>query len=572
LNKRVVLVAVLSAFLVSTIFATRNLEQVTTSASTYVWPRDFDGQTLQQAINNITVKAGDTIMVQAGSYQENLVINKSLTIVGAGYFGGSTTFYGGGSGTVVRITASNATFEYFTIMNGYGGIEIDSSNNFLSNNIIENNANFGIWISIGTSGVSANDKLRSNSLINNGFNFVMEGSVIQDIDTSNTVNGKPIYYLVNNASVTIRDNVGYVAVVNSRNITVENMDLEHNGQGVLVANSTQVTLKNLKLKNNDVGVFFSGTSASVIQNVTAQNNAGILGYGICLSGSSNNNIIGNTIYHNLNGIFLQGSSSNAIIANNITSNTQSVTSGGVTLWPGSKNNLIIRNNISLNQVGIILNSANNNEFYQNNIVKNILQNSSSDSLNRWDNGAEGNYWSDYVANGGKDLNSDGIGDTLLPWHGDYCPLMEQWNPIKKFYAEVAFDNGTVKQVIKTGTLDWSITTQSNSTRAGFKFNWTLMEMSFNITSGTPESCNMTIPRILLDGVSFTINGKPASVDLKVNGYYSSFYFTYTPGTYNIKITGTRVGFGPGDINGDGTVDVLDLILVAKYLGTTPYNG
>ena len=45
-------------------------------------------------------------------------------------------------------------------------------------------------------------------------------------------------------------------------------------------------------------------------------------------------------------------------------------------------------------------------------------------LSKWDNGAEGNYWSDYA---GEDLDGDGIGDTLLPHQGiDNYPLMRPY--------------------------------------------------------------------------------------------------------------------------------------------------
>jgi len=47
-------------------------------------------------------------------------------------------------------------------------------------------------------------------------------------------------------------------------------------------------------------------------------------------------------------------------------------------------------------------------------------------MNSWDNGEEGNYWSDYT---GEDLDGNGIGDTpyLIPDKGkatDNYPLMK----------------------------------------------------------------------------------------------------------------------------------------------------
>ncbi|MEM1590161.1 MAG: NosD domain-containing protein [Candidatus Bathyarchaeia archaeon] len=50
-------------------------------------------------------------------------------------------------------------------------------------------------------------------------------------------------------------------------------------------------------------------------------------------------------------------------------------------------------------------------FYHNNFINNTIQVHSSTPVgkpNVWDNGREGNYWSDY---NGTDANGDGIGDT-----------------------------------------------------------------------------------------------------------------------------------------------------------------
>ena len=70
------------------------------------------------------------------------------------------------------------------------GIALDTSNdNNLSDNTVHSNNKHGISL-----GTSSHNKMRNNNIFNNTYNFG-SGS-INDIDTSNTVDGKRIYYLV----------------------------------------------------------------------------------------------------------------------------------------------------------------------------------------------------------------------------------------------------------------------------------------------------------------------------------------------------------------------------------------
>ena len=110
----------------------------------------------------------------------------------------------------------------------------------------------------------------------------------------------------------------------------------------------------------------------------------------------------------------------------------------------STSNLIIGNTIESNSNGVSLcfssgyssdSNVSGNTFYLNNFINNKIQVSSlgqpspqnSSQLimgeNSWDNGAKGNYWSDY---NGIDENHDGIGDSSYLAYAnniDYYPLI-----------------------------------------------------------------------------------------------------------------------------------------------------
>ncbi|UCG36643.1 MAG: right-handed parallel beta-helix repeat-containing protein [Candidatus Bathyarchaeota archaeon] len=167
--------------------------------------------------------------------------------------------------------------------------------------------------------------------------------------------------------------------------------------------------------------------------------------GVVLSNSSqcnvSNNIVSFAAFYAI--CLYQYSSNNHIMNNRILS---SVAGFGISLMVGCNNNTIRRNSISQQQAAIyILDSHNNtidgNELTDNegaayidgsfnHIYRNNFVNSGEVAdwgENTWDNGCEGNYWSNY---NGTDSDNDGVGDTYLPWEGvDNYPLMNPyWNP------------------------------------------------------------------------------------------------------------------------------------------------
>ena len=171
------------------------------------------------------------------------------------------------------------------------------------------------------------------------------------------------------------------------------------------------------------GVYLDGRSNVTIKNTNVKN----FDYGIWLNSSSNNSINGNNITNNWDGISLRYSSSNIMNGNTIANNKE-----GIWLAHLSNGNTIDGNNIENNNYeGILFDSSSNNSICHNNFVNNTRQvyYIVAPVANFWDNGCEGNYWSNY---NGFDGNQDGVGEVqylLSENDTDHYPLMNvYWNP------------------------------------------------------------------------------------------------------------------------------------------------
>ncbi len=342
-----------------------------------------DFPSINAAIGNAS--KGDTILVKNGIYHENLVIDKQVSLVGEDK--ALTIIDGGQDGTAVWINADGASLTGFTVQNSGNnltdsGIYVNSSQGvILSGNLVTGN-NIGVYLSD-----SANSTLKDNSLSGNKFNFGVYSSnfegYIQNVDMSNTVEGKPIVYWVNTQGKHVPSDVGYVAAVNCTDITVSNVVLEKNWQNIL----------------------FAYTSNSLITDVTST-----LGEdSVWLIESRNCNVQNNNITGNIwGGIALVNSSGSTIQSSTMKDN------GGY---------------------GLFLSGSSRNQFYHNNFVDNPHQawlygvNSNS-----WDNGypSGGNYWNNYTGVDQKSgpyqnqTGSDGIGDTpvvIAQNNTDNYPLM-----------------------------------------------------------------------------------------------------------------------------------------------------
>ena len=235
----------------------------------------------------------------------------------------------------------------------------------------------------------------------------------QNTFIDNTVNGNPLVYLEDVSDMIVED-AGQVVLVNCNSITLRNLVLFGNeNECILLWATNNTAILENAISGRQGKIRLIGSS----NNNISRNDLGTLHLN---SNSSENRIAEN----NMDGVQLSGSSNNTIVENNIKNN------GNGFLLRTASNNSIIGNNISKNLVGIFHDKTLMNVFFHNNL-DNIHQRAVAtpfpEFIDIWDNGCEGNYWSNY---NGSDLDGDGIGDTELPWERvDNYPLMNVfWNP------------------------------------------------------------------------------------------------------------------------------------------------
>ena len=264
---------------------------------------------------------GDTICVKNGTYTENVLVDKRLSLRGEG----AVTVNAVSSGEhVFNVAVDYVNISGFSVTGATGGwnagICLNAVNRCnISGNNASNNRN-GIYLKS-----SSNCTLRSNTASGNGRGIYLDSSGNNNI-MNNTVDSNNYgIYLYSSSSNNITGNVA-----------------SGNGDGIRFMHSRHNNITcNIVSDNNYYGIYLShsNNTHNIITGNTANSNGG---YGIRLSSSSSNNITGNTASGNDCGIDLSSSSSNTV-----TDNTANTNNDGIRL-ERSSNNIITDNTASNN--------------------------------------------------------------------------------------------------------------------------------------------------------------------------------------------------------------------------------
>ena len=378
-----------------------------------------------------------------------------------------------------RITDASAS----GITVGGGSRDITVTGNTISSNTGSEYPVASINIAQSTGASLSGNVMTNGELLLNGIGtgYRREYWSSHAIDASNTVDGKPVYYLKGKACSNIPSDAGQLILVDCPGAVVENRNLKSielafspgstirsnvvsaRTYGINLAFSGGSTVVGNTVSGNMRGIAYSDSPAGMIQGNTVTRGgmivhvdfvttAGTIIEGNSVSGGVNLfwGVSGVTVTRNIiaNGIGVISSSDNTISGNSVLSwglgllwaNGNTISGNAFSGSPylnlyEATSNTIRENTFAGDTVAISLSRSDGNTIYHNNFIGITIQFSSlgtndwelsSDSCRAGVYSCEGNYWSDYdglddgtgVGKWGEARHAaDSVGDTAVPHRG-----------------------------------------------------------------------------------------------------------------------------------------------------------
>lgn len=372
--------------------------------------------------------------------------------------------------TYIRIAGDGNTVSENTIPGPCeyhrAGIDINENGNTVLNNTVRNHK-YGILLW----GNADNLLMAGNTIEDCTYGFGYAGDLNYAssrpkrnvIDTTNTVEGKPVYWIVEETDRTYNYSTlipapGYLALIGCSNITAADFYLENNAQSLLIYRSDNISLNGVSAHGNAFQGILIGDSADVTitESHADSNGEDISGYaGIYATDTERMQIIRSTATaNNPTGIYLHYSCPDVLIEDCTVTNNGHTTDADESYGirnSGSDNARLtvtgctIGNDFASRQGIGISNRGRDALIYNNGFVNNSIahaENLGADT--RWNvtptpetnviggPWTGGNFWDDYA---GADTNADGLGDTLVPYTTagavpgeDYHPLVDTFTP------------------------------------------------------------------------------------------------------------------------------------------------
>ncbi|MCK5560846.1 MAG: right-handed parallel beta-helix repeat-containing protein, partial [Thermoplasmata archaeon] len=314
---------------------------------------------IQAAIDDAS--SGDSIFVYDGVYYGNIVINKTLNLIGQNR--DTTIINGDGAEKVIKIIADEVILKGFTITNGgYGIYSWDGSYNMIYNNNISNN-----WYGLDLKQFSRSEIIANKISMNTYYGIYIDGY--------------------------------------SDHNTIEANNISENQYGIFFDVTPSFnTIKRNNVITNYYGITFTRSSNNKIafNNISSNEK-----HGIKISASSNNEIMYNNISLNNYGIYLDHSFNNEIKYNDISYNNEYGIRAQYSSINITGNEILMNNYIGLRFDYSIYNNVTGNNFVNGGIYmrggKLSHYNTHNINLNNKVNGQPLHYYND-----SNNINIDGL--------------------------------------------------------------------------------------------------------------------------------------------------------------------
>lgn len=318
------------------------------------------------------------------------------------------------------------------------GISCGGEYNTLFNNSLNSN-HYGIVIG-GNRNTLKNNIMKACGIIV-PYNIPQQYSDITShaIETSNLINGKPLYFYVNKTGLSASDfaNAGQIILINCNNSQITNLDLSNGSLGILLSNCFYSTLTN--------------------NNFSYNNN-----YGILLFKSNYTTIRGNFINNCENGIYIYESNDNIISGNNVNYNQRlfgSILKEGSGIYVAlSHRNLVVDNNIKNNDYGLNFEWDCSNSTISGNIITNNSYNGLKMEL-----GIQNEISRNVIMYNSKDLIFGYSFNALKLRHSENCTIEENdisFNHYNGIYMQYCFNNSITKNtIVNNGEIGLAIGTE-----------------------------------------------------------------------------------------------------------------
>ena len=231
-----------------------------------------------------------------------------------------TTAYNNSNGILLAQSHFN-TVSGNIVNNNTNGISLYfNSNNYVSGNVANYNSEYGIF-----SSSSNYTTLLGNLMKDCGvriYGFEIEELNSHTIDTTNLVNGKPLYYYTKEVNLGPYNftNAGQVILVNVEDSVISNLNISDSSFGISLFYSNNNSISGNTANNNLFGISLYYSNNNNISENTANYNSE---HGIILIWSDFNAISRNTAnYNSKSGVYLSSSNYNIVSGNTLIGNSE----------------------------------------------------------------------------------------------------------------------------------------------------------------------------------------------------------------------------------------------------------